>query len=182
MMANPVVPPPQNPALLYTPSALRACRLGPIPFVSVVVSSRAEGEELRSWLSRLESVRGEHDVEVVLVRRADAPPVDVMASESASLRVVAAPPEASTPGALHRIGMATADGDVVLLTDDGDARAAPRLRALLRAYDPPADAERPERLDAAPPSSPPVAADGRAPETGVAGFGAGADARGVVAR
>ena len=99
------------------PPGFRRVRLGTAPTVSVVVASRGGGEPLRRWLDELAPRCRAAGAELVVAVGARAGMVDALRAEHPAARFV----EARAAGELRSAGVAEAEGDVVVLADEGGA-------------------------------------------------------------
>lgn len=102
-------------------------RLGSRPKLSVVVASTGEETRLRACMDALVPVCRELEMEIVVVRDASADDVARYQAAYPRVRFVSAPPGTSSP-TLRAIGLAAANGDIVVLTHDDAAAALETVR------------------------------------------------------
>lgn len=104
---------------------------GARPSVSVVVASRASLEELREALVSILPLCRAHGVEVVVVRHGEPEEIAALAAEFPRFGFLRAPVD-DGDAPLRSLGMAAANGDIVMFTVDRDPGILERLLHLLR--------------------------------------------------
>ena len=100
-----------------TPPGARGLRLGGVPTVSIVVASRSDLPGLERVLDALRPTCREHGVELVVVRAGPAREIQELGARFPDVLFMPAPDDC-TERALRGYGLAAADGDIVVITDD----------------------------------------------------------------
>lgn len=101
----------------HVPPGARAIRLDDKPTVSVVVASYRGPELLAQCLAFLERQCAQYQAEIVIARPVPRDGLEGLGKRYPAVRWVMAEPHADVPH-LRRLGLAAAEGDIVLLTED----------------------------------------------------------------
>lgn len=108
----------------------REVRIGDKPTISVLLTSTGQRSRLESCLEQLLPVCADLDAELVVVRAYNDQELAEMRAAFPGVRFTAAPAGSTVPE-LRAIGMAGADGDIVVLGDDASMTTTELVERLL---------------------------------------------------
>ena len=97
---------------------VRAPRRGGVPTLTVVIASSGTRTSLETCLASISAQCGRFDAELIVVRAVPFAEMQLLGALYPAARFVLAPANAVVPE-LRALGMAEADGDIVVFSEDG---------------------------------------------------------------